>query len=383
MTTATSPSVLDAARQYIDAAFLPVPVPHMQKKPVIDDWPSLRLTPENLGDYFNGRPQNIGIALGDDYGTTDVDLDVPEAVRAAPFFLPATGMKFGRRSKRASHWFYRSDPPQPTHQFQDIKTKGDPKDNDGEKMMILELRCQTTSGTIGLQTIVPPSTHRDTGELIEFEPGSGLLPANVDAPVLAAAVAKTAAAALLARHWPAPGGGRHDAMLSLAGLLARAGWSKDDAMVFCRAVYHSLCDPDRTQMHRSDSEVESSFKRSAERGTFTGWPTLAKSIGEDALKLACKWLDMQRGAAELVPSIRVTNRHQRDVVSETLAALAKANDPPELFCRGPHVVHVRPDRNGRSSIVTTQEAFMLGRMTRSANYFKLVNREPDREDIEA
>jgi hypothetical protein len=33
-------------------------------------------------------------------------------------------------------------------------------------VMLIELRCQKTDGSIGLQTIVPPSTHKETGKEI-------------------------------------------------------------------------------------------------------------------------------------------------------------------------------------------------------------------------
>ena len=33
--------------------------------------------------YFNGKPQNIGLHLGDKYGSADVDCDCPEAIVAA------------------------------------------------------------------------------------------------------------------------------------------------------------------------------------------------------------------------------------------------------------------------------------------------------------
>lgn len=69
--------------------------------------------------YFNGKPQNIGLHLGDKYGSADVDCDCAEAITAARDLLPETGMIFGRQSKPFSHFFYRSDPPARTEQFHD------------------------------------------------------------------------------------------------------------------------------------------------------------------------------------------------------------------------------------------------------------------------
>jgi hypothetical protein len=339
-----TPSPLDAARQYIEAGFLPVPVPYKAKNPAFDGWPTLRLTADDAPKYFNGHPQNIGLIVGDDYGTTDIDLDCGEAVRAASFFLPETAMIFGRNSKPRSHWFYRLDPPLPTRTFKDVKKTGNADDADAneKKTMILELRCQKSDGAVGFQSIVPPSTHQDTGEVIRFEPGCGLRPANVDAPILMAAVERTAAAALLARHWPARGQGRHDAMLSLAGLLARASWNEADTKLFCRALYHALSDPDRNAMNRSDGEVESSFKRKAEGGTFTGWPSLAKSVGEDVLKLACRWLGAEQ------PRVNgPTQAGLPDALYARLIKGAKGKSPLGNIANVGLVLREHPDWQGR------------------------------------
>ena len=87
MTAAITP--LNAALFWIDRAFLPVPVKFRSKKPYNPDdpegrnWQDLRITAENAPQYFDGAAQNVGIILGDDYGSADVDLDCLEAVSAA------------------------------------------------------------------------------------------------------------------------------------------------------------------------------------------------------------------------------------------------------------------------------------------------------------
>jgi hypothetical protein len=263
-----------------------VPVPYREKKPTITGWPNLRLSAVDLPRYFNGRPQNIGVLLGD-FGLADVDADCGEAVRAAAFFLPDTRMKFGRASKPASHWFYRMDPAHRSLAYKDIDGK-----------MILELRCQAKDGSTGMQTVVPPSTH-ESGEAIRFEPGCSPMPANIDADVLLPVVARTAAAALLARHWPARGHGRHDTMLALAGGLARAGWEPEDVKVFCRAVYHSLADPDPKALFRSDAECDYTFKRKQDGQEFTGWPRVIEAVGKEVVERALGWLGIRVARADV------------------------------------------------------------------------------------
>ena len=215
---------LDAAIAWIQKGFSPVPIPNRSKRPVLKGWEQLEMTIEVAPQYFNGKPQNIGLHLGDKYGSTDVDCDCQQAIVAARELLPETGLIFGRQSKPFSHFFYRSDPPVRTAQFID------PLDHS----TLVELRGLSSDGTVGLQTVVPPSIH-ESGEAVRFEPGFDGTPANVDAEALTSTVRRVAAAALFARHWPTKGS-RHHAFLALAGVLARAGWSVEDAKVFHHAV---------------------------------------------------------------------------------------------------------------------------------------------------
>ena len=184
-------TLLDAAITWIQKGFSPVPVPHRSKRPVLKEWQRLEITTEGASQYFNGASQNIGVLLGDKFGSADVDCDCPEAITAARELLPETGLIFGRQSKPFSHFFYRSDPPARTMQFID------PLD----QSTIVELRGLKSDGSIGLQTVVPPSIH-ESGEPVRFEQGFEGVPANIDAEVLVSAVHRVAAAALLARHWP-------------------------------------------------------------------------------------------------------------------------------------------------------------------------------------
>jgi hypothetical protein len=92
--------------------FSPVPVPHRSKRPVLKEWQRLEITTESgIRNISTARQQNIGVHLGDKYGSADVDCDCPEAITAARELLPETGLIFGRQSKPFSHFFYRSDPP--------------------------------------------------------------------------------------------------------------------------------------------------------------------------------------------------------------------------------------------------------------------------------
>ena len=96
-----------------------MPVVHRSKRPILAGWERIEVTEETASQYFNSAPQNIGVHLGDKYGSADVDCDCTEAVAAARQLLPETGLIFGRSSKPFSHFFYRTDPPTRATKFID------------------------------------------------------------------------------------------------------------------------------------------------------------------------------------------------------------------------------------------------------------------------
>jgi hypothetical protein len=279
--------VASAAMEYCAAGLHPIPIDYREKGPRYKGWTDLRLTDASIPSYFqNGAPKNIGILLGID-NVGDVDLDCPEAIRAAQYFLPPTKMSFGRESKQNSHHMYRADKAVATQQYKDV---------DGDTM-IVELRGLKEDGSVGFQTVVPPSRHKDTGEPIRFEPGCGPSPSGVDAEQLQKAVAHLAAAALLAKHWPGRGEGRNVAMMALAGGLLRSGATLEGTKEFCRAVYHSLSDPDPSAMNRSDTEVVCTSKNlESGEGEVTGWTRLSELVGADVVKLVLDWLGIAKSS---------------------------------------------------------------------------------------
>jgi hypothetical protein len=219
---------IEAAQYYVDLGLLPIPVPWREKVPKLDDWPNLRLGLADLPRYFNSALANIGILLGHN-GITDVDLDCSQAIVAAVALLPQTAMRFGRLSKPASHFFYLSDPPVRSRRYLD------PVD----KACLVELRCQKSDGSIGLQTITPPSIH-PCGEEIRFEPGGNGHPAKVAATLLQTAVAKVAASSVFARHWPPERSGRNAAFIAWRALW-RAAAGRLTKPSLCIARFTTSC----------------------------------------------------------------------------------------------------------------------------------------------
>jgi len=283
----------EAGEFYIDRGLRPIPIPTREKAPRIDNWPSLILTKLDLPQYFNGAPSNLGVILGDDYGTADVDLDCTEALAAAPELLPETAMVFGRQSKPASHYFYRMGPPGRSKRFLD------PLD----KQCLVELRCQKSDGTTGLQTVVPPSVH-PSGEQIRFEPGCDREPANVEAATLQAAVARVAAASVLARHWPKEKSGRNAAFIALAGALARGGLALGEAVAFHRAIYRVLWGH-HADLEAARAEVVATYEKHGGGFQTTGRRSLTEYMDKRAVGTAFVWLGIQT-PAEQPPTPPVT-----------------------------------------------------------------------------
>ena len=154
-------TTLEHARDLKARGLSPIPVPHKEKGPRIKGWQTLRLASDDLPQFFNSAPANIGTLLGESVGwIVDVDLDHAHAVRLADSFLPATGMVWGRDGKPRSHRLYRLTRPADTRKWAS-KTDG----------MIVELR------STGCQTIAPGSTH-PSGEPVRWDDDGE--PATID-----------------------------------------------------------------------------------------------------------------------------------------------------------------------------------------------------------
>lgn len=297
---------------YVENSFAAIPVPTGEKGPKVPGWPQLRIQRSDIPEYFNKRPMNVGLILGID-GLVDIDLDCPEAVQIADQFLPDTGFVSGRKSRPRSHRFYRLDKPIPTKKYLDPLAKKK------DKGMLLEVRCTTSDGEIGLQTIVPPSEH-PSGERIRFY-GDGDL-AKIESEVLSRCTDYTAAAALLVRYWPDKGCGRNEAFLALHGTLARAGLRLEDAIRLAGGIYRGLFGAE-ADMDQAAREAEATFKKLTAGMATTGFKHLTEFIDERVVRRALLWLSVENGAAQ--PAYSPTERKSQ--ATQLVAAAAAA----ELF----------------------------------------------------
>ena len=72
-------------------------------------------------------------------------------------------------------------------------------------------------------------------------------------------------------------------------------------------------------------------------------------------------------------TIRVNNRHLRDVTSDALAALVERNNPPEVFVRSGALVRVREDENGVPQIQVMEDSHARGRLARVADFVRITD----------
>jgi hypothetical protein len=107
--------------------------------------------------------------------------------------------------------------------------------------------------------------------------------------MLQRAVDRLAAAAALARHWP-PVGQRHEAALSLSGILIRGGWSEDEVADFVASVAAAGGDDEAEERRR---DVGTTMARLRSGAPATGAPTLAHYIPEAVVRVAATWLGIK------------------------------------------------------------------------------------------
>lgn len=265
--------VRTAVRSYLRAGYRVVPIPAGKKAPKFKGWQKLRLGESEIADYFSDGT-NVGLLLGKaSGGIVDVDLDAPEALAIAPAFLLSTDMIHGSAGKPGSH-----------HWFMATKVAAPLKLCDLDGACLLEIRSS------GQQTLVPPSTH-PSGELLRWE-DSGL-PARVKIRALTSTVKRTAAAALLARHWPDQGR-RNETALALAGMLLRAGWSPKSAATFIGAAARAAGDE---EWKGRAAAAGSTQRRLDDDGKVTGSTRLRELVGDAEVTRVMEWLGLPDDAS--------------------------------------------------------------------------------------
>ena len=234
-------------------------------------------------DYSDGM--RVGIMCGHEMSEGkflhDVDIDWAAGASIALALLPATDFMFGRASKKISHCWYTTSEPLKSFKYED------PTD----KTCLIELRGTKLDGTLGNQTMAPPSvwsfdTAREPLAFVRLQ-----LPAHIELP--ATVKQKTCLSAigmLLAKHFGKKGFG-HEIRLAWAGFLLRAGLSVEECIALGNAIMTYTGNSDKTDIKLA---VESTSKRlEAKDKKVKGGPALAKMMGEHGkaiVKRINEWL---------------------------------------------------------------------------------------------
>ena len=278
--------LVDVALDYFARGWTPLPIDQGEKSPHLTGWPDFRWkTAADLEIQVPWEGCNICLILGEaSTGLVDIDLDCPEAVALAPHFLPATPARFGRASKRESHWLYQAEPLYPKiTQFHDVPEAGSTK-----RSMLVEYRAN------GGVSVVPPSVH-PSGEHVTWH-GEERTPAVLDGIAILQAARQLAIAVLLARHWPGEGS-RHQAALASAGLLLRDG--VDEAITTTIVTHAARVGGDEEWADRAADVRTTAEKLAAGDQEVTGGPALEPLLLGDGKKVVAqlhRWLGNQTAA---------------------------------------------------------------------------------------
>jgi hypothetical protein len=84
--------------------------------------------------------------------------------------------------------------------------------------------------------------------------------------------------------------------------------------------------------------------------------------------------DSDKADLGAIPKIQVNNRHLREVTSDALEALERANTPPEVFVRAGALVRVREDEHGTPQIQPMELNHVRGRLARVADFARITER---------
>jgi hypothetical protein len=268
-----SPRII--AGKYYGRGWMPVRIAFKSKRPTAEEWQKIKGSATYIDSAFSQEPCNIGVRLGSaSGGLIDIDLDCPEATALAAAVLPPTDAIFGRKSAPRSHWLYSVASGEAFTQYKDL---------DGP--MLVELRGDGVH-----QSVFPGSVH-ESGESIDWDsPGE---PPPVALDVLQQRVALLAALSLIARHWPAQGS-RHDAANALAGGLFNAGVDPNEIPGLVRRVA-AIGGDDGTDADAHEKTAKGTVEKAQRDEKATGWPTLAKLIGDAVVDRAMDWLSVPRG----------------------------------------------------------------------------------------
>jgi hypothetical protein len=234
MTNSSYNNVIDTLHWLRSNNFVPVPLKYSSKHVLHKETFQSNYNPSD--SLWHEQQLNIGVLTGPKRnGPLDIDLDCPEAIALAPYFLPDTGAMFGRASKPASHYLYKTDFPSPDFQTAIYRDPSEKNTLQGSSILF-EMRGNNS------QTMMPGSIH-DSGEQVQWLLSQHTIATIEYAPLLKAS--KLLAAACLAARYMWLDGYRHETTMQLAGIFTQLERPIEDCEHFIRALiaYSGTDDP--------------------------------------------------------------------------------------------------------------------------------------------
>lgn len=208
-----------------------------------------------------------GIEISPGKHLTDYDVDWADGWRIASILLPQTELAFGRAGKPLSHAMYTTPLPFQIRRYVDT-----------DKVLLLEVRGVKTDGSIGLQTMIPPSTWSKgmAREPLEFRKFGG--PSHLETNEKAARSADVVAIGLILGRALGRYGFGHEARLAWAGaMLKRWNFTVEETIAIGYALSEH-CENDEVDDVRT--VIESTKRAIDARRKALGGPGLAKLLGE-------------------------------------------------------------------------------------------------------
>lgn len=252
-----------------------IPVLPRSKSTSVIGWQLRRLEDNNPGEFK--EDSNFGVVLGSaSNNLVDIDLDCELARLLAPHFLPNTGWVFGRKTALRSHYLY--------------KVTGDAG---GTKRFVLDGESFAEYRADGGYTVFPPSIHKGTGEIIEFEVQTELGESTRE-ELLDCLTLMTICAIVLPSYVE---GSRHDLVLCLSGTLLSHGKSEEQVLHLID-VLSSITD-DEESSNRLDA-VRDTAARLAKGQLVSQAGRLVDLVGKDASSKILKLLGRQSPAEKPV-----------------------------------------------------------------------------------
>lgn len=266
--------------KYYERGFRLVFYPTKLKGPVGPEGKTWTQKIYTLEDYAEG--QNVGVVLGHEVQPgrflVDVDFDWPDGLSMARRLLPSTAFGFGRQSRAITHAFYTSPQPLRSRAFKDVDGKG-----------FVELRGTKDDGTLGLQTMVPPSIHPSEETLILRSDGELTHSDNLERRITLYAIA------CMMLHHLGHRGLLHDVRLALSGFLLKCNLTEEEVT----AVGEAIAEATGNSVSDVAVAVHSTASRLKRGERVQGYTALKEAIGDVGLKV-CSRIREWLGESEFV-----------------------------------------------------------------------------------